>query len=105
MTDLIIEVAHREREDINPGSEVCADGMLSSVMAVHRERGFDAGYDRAVNDVLLSLMLLTEEYLQRQPPEAKADLRRDLYAFEEFVERNIHRLRSQHGFVEGGLGI
>ena len=87
-----------------------AAGVLGSVLGVYEQHGYDAGYRRAVQDVLLSLLGVTEQFIRERgtggsPPE---DLRRVVWALGEDLERQLAAGasdRSTSGEVEGGLGI
>jgi hypothetical protein len=87
-----------------------AAGVLGSVLGVYEQHGYDAGYRRAVQDVLLSLLGVTEQFIRQQgtggpPPD---DLRRVVWALHEDLERRLAEgadARSAAGEVEGGLGI
>ena len=57
-----------------------------------------------MNDVLIALMLRTEEYLQSHPDVAR-EQQKMIREFEEYIERYVHKLAFGHGWVDGGLGI
>ncbi len=103
-----------------------AAGVLGSVLGVYERHGYDAGYRRAVQDVLRSLLGVTEQFLrERRPGGADAapggatptasgatptaadaeDLRRIVWALREDLERRFERANASSQFVEGGLGI
>ena len=88
-----------------------AAGVLGSVLGVYEQHGYDAGYRRAVQDVLLSLLGVTEQFIRERrtgpggaTPDAD-DLRRIVWALQEDLERRFERENHASGFVEGGLGI
>jgi hypothetical protein len=93
-------------------------GVLGSVLGVYERHGYDAGYRRAVQDVLLSLLGVTEQFIRErgvngaaapgattQSDNDAADLRRVVWALREDLERRFERDKNASGFVEGGLGI
>ena len=92
-------------------------GVLGSVLGVYERHGYEAGYRRAVQDVLLSLLGVTEQFIRERglnpggTPGATAsetdaaNLRRVVWALREDLERRFERDRNASGFVEGGLGI
>ena len=79
-------------------------GTLSAVIGVHREQGFERGYERALQDLLASLVPLTEQYLRRQG-DRSGEARRLLYGYIEFLADHIRRASDEAGFVFDGLGI
>ena len=88
-----------------------AAGVLGSVLGVYEQHGYDAGYRRAVQDVLLSLLGVTEQFIRERrtnsggaTPDAD-DLRRIVWALQADLERRFERDRHASVFVEGGLGI
>ena len=82
-----------------------AGACSGSVLGVYEQHGYDAGYRRAVQDVLLSLLEVTEEHIRRRKlPAAVAEgLRRAAWAVGEELQRDAGPRAS--AFVEGGLGI
>ena len=80
-------------------------GVLGSVLGVYEQHGYDAGYRRAVQDVLLSLLEVTEEHIRQRKLETAVaeNLRRAAWAVGEDLQREAGPRAS--GFVEGGLGI
>ena len=103
--------------DVEPSTEVRAawgegdesgeqssDGIFAGVLASYREHGYELGYRRAVSDALATLLLATEEYVRENGDDRS--LRGVLYAFEEHLERHLHRMGSgDSGYVADGLGI
>jgi hypothetical protein len=79
-------------------------GVFGALFDVYREQGFERGYERAVQDMLGSLVTVTEKYLRAHPTGAPA-LRRQLYAYVEFLERQLESAARETGYVSGGLGI
>ena len=71
---------------------------------VYREQGYERGYERALQDVLSSLVTVTETYLRTHLPESSS-MRRQLYAYVEFLERRLEAVARDSGYVAGGLGI
>ena len=81
-------------------------GLLGSVMGVYEQHGHDAGYRRAVADMLVSLLALSEAFLREQPAPTAANLRPVVFAFERYLDQHLAGGRAAgRGFVEGGLGI
>jgi hypothetical protein len=97
--------------DITDGPPAApAAGVLGSVLGVYEQHGYDAGYRRAVQDVLLSLLGVTEQFIRQQGTGGPSpeDLRRVVWALHEDLERRLAaggEARSTSGEVEGGLGI
>ena len=79
-------------------------GILSAVLGVYQEQGFERGYDRAMQDLLASLVSLTEQYLNHQDGRS-GEMRRLLYGYVEFLEDHIRRASDEAGYVSEGLGI
>jgi len=86
------------------GAEDTLKGAVSGFLDALRCRGFEAGYYRAIRDVLSDLLLMTEEFIQEHP-DAPPELRKLIYSFEELLEKRCCQLPSEIGVVEGGLGI
>ena len=78
-------------------------GVFSSLLELYDRRGFDRGYQRAVHDVLGSLVWAAEAFLREHG--SPADLRKTVYGFEEHLERHLHSLSPDGGYVSDGLGI
>jgi len=78
--------------------------VLGGVIEAYRREGFDAGYQRATQDLLACLVLSSEQFLCEQASSGQ-ELRRVLYAFVDRLERQLDRNAQAHGYVEGGLGI
>ena len=84
------------------------DAMFGSVLGVYEQHGYESGYRRAVLDVGLSLLELTEDLISRRglSGSVAADLRRAVLALQEDLHRGTARWGSgDSGTVEGGLGI
>jgi hypothetical protein len=77
---------------------------VGSLLGALRAHGFEAGYYRAIRDVLSDLILMTEQFIHEHP-DAPTELRRLIYGFEEVLEKRYRQLPSENGMVEGGLGI
>jgi hypothetical protein len=79
--------------------------VLPSLAIAYHERGYEAGYSRGVNNTLAAVLEATEEFA-RLRPESAAETRRLLYAFSEFLEKQIGPTPVDfgHDFVDG-LGI
>jgi hypothetical protein len=76
--------------------------VLPSLVGAYRERGFDAGYSRGVNDMLAAVLMATDAF-SRQNPQTAAETRRLLFAFSKHLEGYIPRTSSQadHTFGDG----
>jgi hypothetical protein len=90
--------------------EPTAGGVIPSLLSVYQQRGYERGYQRAVNDILISLFSVTEDFvkahsLDESSPESTADLRRVLYQFGQQLERRLQVLAPDSGYVSDGLGI
>jgi len=82
-----------------------AQSLMGGVLSAYRLKEFDAGYGRALNDVVNALLLESALYL-RARPETSPEGRQLVSAFATYLERRITALRpSSHSFVEDGLGI
>lgn len=79
-------------------------GVFGALFDVSREQGYERGYRRAIQDVLASLVTVTEAYLRARPGSSD-DARRRLYAYVEFLEAHLESASRDTGFVNGGLGI
>ena len=79
-------------------------GILSAVLGVYREQGFERGYERALQDLLASLVPVTEQHL-RQQGHPSGEARRLVYGYIEFLENYIRRVSEEAGYVSEGLGI
>jgi hypothetical protein len=101
MSLLTPETLH-EVEPVLP--DAALGGALDGVLGVLRQESFDAGYRRAVSDLLAEYLLITEEHLHDLPQPDPA-LRALLRSFEEQLTRFAHARLELEGFVEGGLGI
>jgi hypothetical protein len=84
--------------------DTAIDGAVNGVLGAIRQEGFDAGYRRAVSDLLAEFLLITEEHLH-DLPEPDPALRALLRSFEAQLERFGQARLELQGFVEGGLGI
>jgi hypothetical protein len=84
-----------------------AGAVLGSVLGVYEQHGYEAGYHRAVQDVLLSLLGVTEDFIRQRGLAAPAarELRQVIWAYHAHLQRRSERLGSAAGYVEGGLGI
>lgn len=77
---------------------------LGSILNQSWREGHDAGYRRAVNDTLVALRLLSDEFIRgRAPTDEK--LQAAIYAYEEKLETKLSRMSFDSAFVEDGLGI
>jgi hypothetical protein len=81
------------------------ESLMGGILSAYRLKEFDAGYSRALSDIVNALVLESALYL-RTRPDAAPDARRLVSAFATYLERRITALRpSSHAFVEDGLGI
>lgn len=90
-----------------PG-DAAGPALFGRVLGSYEQHGFEAGYRRAVRDVLVGLLATTESFVREQPPPTPAaarDLWRVVFAFERYLERRAGNPPGGPGFVEGGLGI
>lgn len=76
-------------------------GALNVVLDAHRREGFDAGYRRAITDVLAATVFVAEKAI-RQSNADSPETRRAIYAFIEMLERETIRLRKDESFEQGG---
>lgn len=76
--------------------------LLERLLEHYRRDADTGGYQRAINDMIASLVWTTEQYLRKHPGQ---DARKLLYAFVEHLEEDVRRLPHAGAFVEGGLGI
>ena len=100
--------ADGSRSAIEPDVQTDADqagSIFGALIEVYREQGFEQGYQKAMNDVLRSLVHLTEQYLGGRADDAKADVRRIVYGYVEHLQSEIRRASNDAGYVSGGLGI
>ena len=76
---------------------------LAIVLAAHRRQAYDAGYGRAIADVLAASVFVAEHALRAAA--TPADARAVLYHFVADLERETRRLASGEGVVSDGAGI
>jgi len=81
-----------------------AAGVFEAVLSAYFRQGHEAGYKRAANDILASIVPIAEEFLRAQSAPSQ-ELRRFVYTFTEAVERHVADLSAAGHYVEGGLGI
>ena len=80
-------------------------GILGAVIDAYREEGYERGYERASRDLLDSLVGITERFLRESDGDSTRS-RQTVYAFVEFLEREIQAASGDvAGYVSGGLGI
>ena len=82
--------------------------LLGNVLGVYEQHGYEAGYRRAVQDVLLTLLGTAEDVVRERALDAASaeNLRRAVWALHERLEARSDASRAAaEGFVEGGLGI
>jgi hypothetical protein len=88
-------------EGDNPESE----SKLGKAWSLDYGRGYEEGYQRAVSDLLSSLLRVCEEYAGHDAPTAD-ELWKVLAPFEQHLERHLSRMSPENdGFVADGLGI
>jgi hypothetical protein len=80
------------------------EGVFDAVSDAHRSSGYDAGYRRAVNDLMAELALLVAE-VARERPEGRDALRLLRQRFEQSVDGHQVERPTADGYVAGGLGI
>lgn len=73
------------------------------VLRAHRREGYDAGYRRAIADVLAASVFVAEKALQTAAD--PADGRQVIYRFIELLERETLRNARSDGDVTDGEGI
>jgi predicted outer membrane protein len=80
--------------------------VFDSVLGAYRAEGFDAGYHRAVNDLLADFVLVAREFIRDQGDDSP-ELRQALREFQERFEKHLEQAASGRAdqFVDGGLGI
>ncbi len=83
-------------------TELTSAELLDRLLKAHRRESESAGYQRALNDVVGTLVWITEQFIRQHPEE---NLRKPLYAFVEYLESHVKNLPHSQGYVEGGLGI
>ena len=67
---------------------------------VYFNHGYEAGYRQAVRDLLSDLTALSEEFMSTRP-EAREELDRVVYPFEDYLQKRLERLTPDGHFVEG----
>jgi len=77
--------------------------VFDGVLGAFRQDGYEAGYHRAVNDLLAEFVFISEEFI-RSHTSRQTELRQVFRAFEERLERAAGAPSANH-FVDGGLGI
>jgi hypothetical protein len=90
------------------------EGVLPNVLSLYEQQGYRRGYDRAVLDLLASLVSVTEDFIRIQSDGAQSapldpgDLRRLLYHFGQNLEQRLQlnsATAARAGYVSDGLGI
>jgi hypothetical protein len=84
--------------------EAALGGVFDGVLEAYRQEGYEAGYRRAVNDLLADFPLISADFLRSQSAPSP-ELRKVLRAFEEHLEQAAGASANAHHFVDGGLGI
>jgi ATP phosphoribosyltransferase regulatory subunit HisZ len=85
-------------------SDAALGGAFDGVLEAYRQEGYEAGYRRAVNDLLADFPLISADFIRSQSAPSP-ELRKVLRAFEEHLERAAGASANSHHFVDGGLGI
>jgi hypothetical protein len=99
-----VEAVGDARPEVPDAADAAVGEAFDGVLGAFRQEGFDAGYRRAVNDLLAEFLLISEEYLHEQPNPAPG-LRETLRSFSRHLERFAEIRRELGNFVDGGLGI
>ena len=93
-----------------PSEDAVPAGIVGGIVGAYRHDGYEAGYARALRDVVGSLALAKAEFL-REHPRPTPQLRRILSNFETCLRRQLDEMTPvsspcgiPHSF-EGGLGI
>ena len=88
------------------GAPAAGDSVFGRVLGVYEQHGYEAGQRRALRDVLLSLLSVTEDLIRRRnlDDDVAENLRRAAWAVGEQLHRDSPA-PCESGFVEGGLGI
>jgi len=85
-----------------------AGSVFDTVLDAYRADGFDAGYRRAVNDMLADFALVAAEFI-RERGDHSVDLHQALrdfqLRFEMHLERAAAPVKPTDHFFDGGLGI
>jgi hypothetical protein len=83
--------------------------LFGSVLGVYEQHGYEAGYRRAVQDVLLTLLGTAEGVVRERMLDVSSaeNLRRAVWAVHERLDARTDAATrdAAEGFVEGGLGI
>jgi hypothetical protein len=88
--------------------EPALNNVFDTVLDAYRSDGFEAGYHRAVNDLLADFALIAKEFLrERENPsdELRHALRDFQMRFEAHMENAMPASRTVDQYVDGGLGI
>jgi hypothetical protein len=80
--------------------------VFDSVLGAYRADGFDAGYHRAVNDLLADFALVAREFIREQGQDSP-QLLQALREFQDRFEKHLENAApgGADQFVDGGLGI
>ena len=110
-----MDLLNDTRESMNPQSSIgvtevsdrpsdhVASGSLDGLVTAYLHLGREEGYQRAINEMLASIVPIAERFL-RQHPESSPELRKFVYAFGQSVEEHLNNSRTTL-YVDGGLGI
>jgi hypothetical protein len=79
------------------------DELTRRLFVIYREQGQHEGYVKAVNELIMTLVRSTEEYLDQHPDEE--NLRSILYGFVEHLDLRIRGLSYDAGYMQDGMGI
>jgi len=75
------------------------EGVFAVVLQAHRREGYEAGYRRALVDILSASVFIAEKALRDS--EAHGEARRVLYRFVELLEAETLRFKREESFTEG----
>jgi hypothetical protein len=91
-----------------PDTDPPLGNVFDTVLDVYRATGFEAGYHRAVNDLLADFALIAKECLREhdhRSDEIRHALRDFRDRFEQHLEQTASTSRVADDYVDGGLGI
>jgi len=104
--------AHADDDGIIPldgADDLLRERQAAAVfLSACEQRGDDQGYQRAIADVLASLVTVTETFLrdhQTRTPERDVNLRKLIYAFHASLDRHLREMGDHNQYVCDGLGI
>ena len=82
------------------------DALWPALVNIYHEQGYEEGYWRATSDALAAVLESTEDFLRAKPP-ADPQVRGLLYAYCEFLEKQLRAKArgANHSLFIDGLGI